>query len=91
MIFRHMWGVKLREYLDLLLYVLDLVLCTLEVDDLYSNGLLCSFVISARRGVKVGSPLSNKENYTHPLYTSPNDPLPAPQDWRRVESAILYA
>lgn len=53
MIFRNMWGVKLREYLDLLLNVLDFVLCTLKVDDLDSNGLLRSFVVSTRRGVKV--------------------------------------
>ena len=31
----------------------EIVLCTLKVDDLDSNGLLRSFVVSTRRGVKV--------------------------------------
>lgn len=53
MIFRDMRRIELGENLDLLLDVLDLVLCTLEVDDLDGHSLLSSFVISTYRGVKV--------------------------------------
>ena len=53
MVFRDMGRVKLREYLYFLLNVLDLVLRTLEVNDLDSNSLLRSFIVSESRGVKV--------------------------------------
>jgi hypothetical protein len=43
----HMLRIQLGEYLNLLLYVLYLILCAFEIDDLDGNGLLRSFVIAA--------------------------------------------
>lgn len=50
MIFCDMRRVELGEDLYLLLDILDLVFCTLEVNDLDRYSLLCPLVISARRG-----------------------------------------
>ena len=41
-----MWGVQLRENLDFLLYILNLIFCTLEIDDLDCYGLLSSLVVT---------------------------------------------
>jgi hypothetical protein len=41
-----MWGVQLRENLDFLLYILNLVLCALKIDDLDCYGLLSSLVVT---------------------------------------------
>ena len=43
---RDMGRIQLRQYLNLLLDILNLVLSTLEVDDLDSDGLLCPLIIS---------------------------------------------
>lgn len=41
-----MRGVKLGQNLNLLLNILYLIFCTLEVDNLNSHSLLCSFIIA---------------------------------------------
>ena len=58
-----MWGVQLRKNLDFLLYILNLVLCTLEIDDLDCYGLLSSLVIT-------GSTV-NEVTKRFPAFTSP--------------------
>ena len=45
----HVWRIELGQYLDLLLNIFDLVLCTLQVNDLDCNCLLSPFVISTIR------------------------------------------
>jgi hypothetical protein len=42
----YMRRIQLRQYLNFLLDILNLILSTLEVDDLDSDGLLCPLIIS---------------------------------------------
>ena len=58
-----MWGVQLRENLDFLLYILNLILCTLEIDYLDCYGLLSSLVVT-------GS-IANKITKRFPGFASP--------------------
>ena len=80
MILGHIRRVKLRQYLNLLLDVLDFVFRTLQVDDLNSDRLLCAFFVSARvwaRGeISRRYADRGRRDMTYPLYTSPNDPFP---------------
>ncbi len=41
----YMRRIQLRQYLNFLLDILNLILSTLEVDDLDSDGLLCPLII----------------------------------------------
>lgn len=46
--------IKLRQYLNFLLNILNLILSTLEVDNFDGDGFLCTLIIAAdKRGCQV--------------------------------------
>jgi hypothetical protein len=69
---RNVRWVQLGQNLYFLLNIFYFVFSAFKIYDLYSNSLLCTFVVAVMR-------LKNERPYTpcpHPLYTSPKDPLP---------------
>lgn len=50
----YMRRIKLRQYLNFLLNILNLILSTLEVDNFDGDGFLCTLIIAAdKRGCQV--------------------------------------
>jgi len=70
----NVWWIQLGKDLYFLLNILNLILCALQIYDLNGDSLLGTFVEADLVEERSERPT---ELYTHPLYTSPNEPFPA--------------
>lgn len=75
MVLGHVRRVELGQDLDFLLDVLDLILCTLQVNDLDRDRFLSTLVVASRPS-QIGRVEDDRGRATYPLYTSPKEPLP---------------